>query len=196
MVAAVVGLTSHDALRSQLGLLASSTPFVTGRPVTLFHNQKVYETGAVGFAMKGELESRSRIEFRSVVPISGPMTVTRFVMLWNCQTLLTCPIYNRAEGNMINEVDNSNPTQLLLSAIRKRGLDPETSITFKDEQHFSLGVISNGQVRVFTLNLNVPCAYLPNSRFVKCTISQQGILPGAVYLWNRRKAPRAARLSR
>jgi hypothetical protein len=47
---------------------------------------------------------------------------------------------------MINSLDNSNPTKLLLAAIRKRGMDMETSGTFKDDEKFSLATLRNGKV--------------------------------------------------
>jgi hypothetical protein len=36
---------------SQLGLVSSPTPFLTGRPHTLFHNGTAYSTGSVGVAL-------------------------------------------------------------------------------------------------------------------------------------------------
>lgn len=47
---------------------------------------------------------------------------------------------------MINSLDNSNPTKLLLAAIRKHGMDMETSGTFKDNEKFSLATVRNGKV--------------------------------------------------
>jgi hypothetical protein len=64
--------------RRKLGLIATSTPFITGRPVTLFHNQNIYDSGAVGIALK-KPKSRSiaRTEFMDAVTLSPPMTVTQ-----------------------------------------------------------------------------------------------------------------------
>lgn len=116
---------------TKLGLIATSTPFITGRPVTLFHNQNIYDSGAVGIALKRpRSKSRTivRTEFMGATPLSPPMTVTQ------------------CEGNMINSLDNSNPTKLLLAAIRKHGMDMETSGTFKDNEKFSLATVRNGKL--------------------------------------------------
>ncbi|KAF8650341.1 hypothetical protein AX16_005282 [Volvariella volvacea WC 439] len=117
----------------KLGLIASSTPFVTARPVTLFYNQNIHSTGAVGVALLRRASatqgsSGSSIAFTEADPISDPMQVTT------------------AEGNMINELDGGNPTQLLLDAIKKRGLDAETSPAFKENERFYLGLVEDGQV--------------------------------------------------
>ena len=34
----------------QMGLIASSTPFINGRPFTLFFNDEIHSSGAVGVA--------------------------------------------------------------------------------------------------------------------------------------------------
>jgi hypothetical protein len=47
---------------------------------------------------------------------------------------------------MINSLDNSNPTKLLLEAIRKCGMDMETSGSFKDDEEFCLATVHNGKV--------------------------------------------------
>ena len=60
--------------------MASSTPFITGRPVTLLYNHNIYESGAVGIALKmHEFKSKTmaRTEFMGTIPLSSPMTVTQ-----------------------------------------------------------------------------------------------------------------------
>lgn len=50
--------------------------------MTLFHNTNIYESGAVGIALKRQKSvSRAvaRTEFMGVVPLSRPMTVTQYV---------------------------------------------------------------------------------------------------------------------
>ncbi|KAF7972016.1 hypothetical protein HWV62_19221 [Athelia sp. TMB] len=86
----------------KLGLLASSTPFITGRPVTLFHNGGVHSTGAVGLALTGQKETRTA----SV----------------------------ESEGNLVNTIDDGNPSRLLLAAIQKAGI--ETVASFKDAEFY------------------------------------------------------------
>jgi len=114
---------------TKLGLIASSTPFITGRPVTLFYNHNIYQSGAVGIALKrrrSKSRTIARTEFTGNIPLSPPMTVTQ------------------CEGNMINTLDNSNPTKLLLAAIHKSGMDLVTSGSFKESEQFSLATLRNG----------------------------------------------------
>jgi len=86
---------------TKLGLIASSTPFITGRPVTLFRNENVHSSGAVGIALTGGDTPKSSIEFPGLRSITPPLLVTR------------------SEGNLVNELDNGNPSKLLIAAIRK-----------------------------------------------------------------------------
>ncbi|KAF8073476.1 hypothetical protein FPV67DRAFT_749080 [Lyophyllum atratum] len=108
---------------TRLGLIAASTPFVTGRPVTLFHNNHIYDSGAVGLALTHPPHATVQTEFTGVTPLSGIMRVT------------SC------EGNMINTLNNDNPTQLLLDTIRKNGMDMDASGSFKDDETFLLATI-------------------------------------------------------
>ncbi|KAL0060612.1 hypothetical protein AAF712_012615 [Marasmius tenuissimus] len=116
---------------SQLGLIASSTPFITGRPVTLFHNGKIYEDGAVGIAFTSDKQSSLGLQLpEDVTPLGEEMIVTR------------------AEGNLINTLDNSNPTRFLLRAIQTAGIDStsEAAVLFKEKEEFYLGVLQNDKV--------------------------------------------------
>jgi small ligand-binding sensory domain FIST len=36
---------------TQVGLVSTATPFLTGRPNTLFHNDRIYDSGTVGIAL-------------------------------------------------------------------------------------------------------------------------------------------------
>ncbi|KAJ3979996.1 hypothetical protein F5890DRAFT_1420476 [Lentinula detonsa] len=120
---------------SQLGLLASSTPFITGRPVTLFHNQQILDKGAVGVAFTTPKTLKFNIP-NDVQPLGSPLDVTEYVLRFVS--------WHSSEGNLINTLNFSNPTQLLLSCIRAAGIDTTSSsaITFKDDMEFYLGVLS------------------------------------------------------
>ncbi|KAF8333659.1 hypothetical protein F5887DRAFT_993643 [Amanita rubescens] len=122
-------LLSNYSNSSQIGLVASSTPFVNGRPFTLFHNKHVYDLGAVGIALKGSStrDFASGVSFVGLSPVSKPMNVTR------------------CEGNMVISLDDQNPTQLLLSCIRESSL-AETPSSLKDDLGFVLGVVEDGEL--------------------------------------------------
>ncbi|KAG6849923.1 hypothetical protein H0H93_003634 [Arthromyces matolae] len=48
-------------------------------------------------------------------------------------------LVTQQEGNMINSLNDTNPTQLLLSAIRQSGMDMNAAGSFKDDETFLLG---------------------------------------------------------
>jgi hypothetical protein len=60
---------------------------------------------------------------------------------------------------MVNTLDGNNPTQLLISAIKKEGLDTHVSGSFKEEEQFSIAALrEDGKVR----NLDFIC-------FIRCS---------------------------
>jgi len=62
----------------QLGFLASSTPFITGRPVTLFHDGAIYSDGAVGVALQPSFGRTSlAVEFPGLVELTPELKITR-----------------------------------------------------------------------------------------------------------------------
>ncbi|ESK96870.1 hypothetical protein Moror_6448 [Moniliophthora roreri MCA 2997] len=116
---------------SQLGLYASSTPFITGRPVTLFENGRIHGSGAVGVGFINTDASGLRLKLpNGLTPLGSEMLVTK------------------AEGNLINTLDNSNPTRLLLEAIRQGGIDAtsEDAVLFKEDEEFYLSVGAGSQI--------------------------------------------------
>ncbi|KAJ6584799.1 hypothetical protein B0H19DRAFT_1106656 [Mycena capillaripes] len=108
---------------TKLGLFAAPTPFITGRPVTLFKGDKIYESGAVGLALKHPKVDHARVQFLGMKALSSPMVVTQ------------------AEGNLVISLDNKNPTQLLLAAIRESGIEFAASDSLKDNNEFSLATL-------------------------------------------------------
>ncbi|KAK0477001.1 hypothetical protein IW261DRAFT_1339028 [Armillaria novae-zelandiae] len=120
---------------SKLGLVPTSTPFITGRPVTLFQNQRIWDSGAVGVALTNVKNVRSMLDYHGLVSLSSVMTVTEM------------------EGNLVNTLDRRNPTQLLLSAIREHNLDV-TSL--KTEEEFYLMTEDTQIVSAYTITAGDP----------------------------------------
>ncbi|KAJ7935490.1 hypothetical protein B0H13DRAFT_1447387, partial [Mycena leptocephala] len=114
---------------TKLGLFAASTPFITGRPVTLFKSEKIYESGAVGLALRHPKANHTRVQFLGMKALSSPMVVTQ------------------AEGNLVISLDNKNPTQLLLAAIRASGIEFRPSDSFRDNDEFSLAALDADKPR-------------------------------------------------
>ncbi len=117
-------------------------------------NGQIYGEGAVGLAFLHDGEqakggqSSFRTEFVGMKKLSGPMTVTRCVNYSLEYSFLN--IVCSREGNMINSLDDSNPTRLLLGAIDLAGIgatrDESSSpftATFKDDEQFALGLLSS-----------------------------------------------------
>ncbi|KAG8806764.1 hypothetical protein FRC17_004821, partial [Serendipita sp. 399] len=59
-----------------LGLFASSTPFITGRPFTLFESESIHSDGAVGVAIVGPKPLEIESNFSSLMHIGGSLLIT------------------------------------------------------------------------------------------------------------------------
>lgn len=137
------------SVATSLGLVAAPTHFVTGRDVTLFFDDRIYGNGTVGLALVNSKDEKEKsaphvvTEFVGLERLGKKMIVTEqvrcllddlhFIYLFGCS----------AEGNMINSLDDSNPTQLLLRAIEGvEGLSNQLAHTFREDEQFALAVLS------------------------------------------------------
>ncbi|KAJ1307699.1 hypothetical protein OPQ81_001788 [Rhizoctonia solani] len=118
-------LYRHFPSASQLGLIGSSTPFVTGRPFTLFKGASIFSDGAVGIALLDRNPQDTTISFENIQAVSEPMEVTQ------------------AQTNLIETLDNGNPVESLMTAMK-------TSGAIGKDQDIYIGVI-----RDFTSNPKV-----------------------------------------
>ncbi|TBU33162.1 hypothetical protein BD311DRAFT_785251 [Dichomitus squalens] len=91
---------------TKLGFIGTSTPFVTGRPYTLFHNDAVYSDGAVGVCLSTPTLPSLRSDFPGLEAVTRPMIVTS------------------TEGNLVNALDGANPSRLLLHALQNHPAAP------------------------------------------------------------------------
>lgn len=67
--------------RLQIGLIASPTPFATGRPHTLFSGKDIHSEGAVGIAIcrypkRFQSEKNLRMNYEGLQALGGPLEVT------------------------------------------------------------------------------------------------------------------------
>lgn len=60
----------------KIGVIASSTPFVNGRPFTLFYDGHVHSTGAVGICFN-HTTPQPEVWFPELQPITDVLTITR-----------------------------------------------------------------------------------------------------------------------
>lgn len=127
---------------SQIGLLASPTPFLTGRPYTLFRGREIFSSGAVGLCLTSR-ETRFDVELPHLTAITGSLTVTKYaVMSLSLSLLLTCSY--SAEGNLVHSLDGTNPAKLIISAMDKHNMNlTGGSSLFKEDQYY-LGVLKDG----------------------------------------------------
>ncbi|PCH40338.1 hypothetical protein WOLCODRAFT_131359 [Wolfiporia cocos MD-104 SS10] len=109
----------------KLGLVASSTPFVTGRPYTLFHGKSVHSSGAVGLCLSSPTRPRGRLSLPKTQALTEPLVVTQM------------------EGNLIYTLNDVNPTRLLLSAIERnnKGSPHGRKDWITKDDQFYLGVL-------------------------------------------------------
>ncbi|KZT09087.1 uncharacterized protein LAESUDRAFT_712239 [Laetiporus sulphureus 93-53] len=119
---------------TSIGMIGASTPFITGRPYTLFRGNSIYSSGAVGLCLSSPSPSRSHLAFPGLQALTPPMIVTE------------------SEGNLIHSLDNTNPTRLLLAAIERaqNGLEEQEASTkaewiSKEDQFYvaTLSALSN-----------------------------------------------------
>lgn len=91
----------------QLGILASSTPFVTGRPFTIIQNSSIHSDGAVGFALinsqaQPQSQAGPQLSMADWKPVGIPSVVSR------------------AQGNIILALDDDvPPTRVLVENLEK-----------------------------------------------------------------------------
>ncbi|CAE6478097.1 hypothetical protein ACGC1H_002740 [Rhizoctonia solani] len=109
-------LHRHFPSASQLGLIGSSTPFITGRPFTLFKGTNIFSDGAVGIALLDQPSQNITMSFDSIHAVSKPMEVTQ------------------AQTNLIEALDNGNPVESLMVAMK-------ASATIDKDQDIYLGVM-------------------------------------------------------
>lgn len=79
-------LSQRKADLHQYGMLASSTPFVTGRRMTLLQGESIHSDGAVGFALvtQGHASHAPKVqaEYPGWEPLGKPYEITESVTLW------------------------------------------------------------------------------------------------------------------
>jgi len=95
---------------------------VTGRPYTLIFNGSVTSSGAVGIAFSAGRRPTLKTAFPGLRAVTPPLKVTR------------------SEGNLVNELNNGNPTALLVSAAN--ALVGKAEI----DDAFYLGVLRDGDL--------------------------------------------------
>lgn len=83
---------SHEHLRNleQIGLIASTTVFVTGRPNTLFQDDQVFSSGTVGIVLNQTRFSHFKLNYSALRPISQQLRVAQYGILIVSTRLLIC----------------------------------------------------------------------------------------------------------
>jgi hypothetical protein len=110
-------------------LIASSTPFLTGRPVTLFKGSSIFADGAVGLALFDQGSQQTTIEVENMQAVSPPMQVTQYVLGSLVGSWDAADICGRAQTNLVEALDQGNPVEsLLLAMSSQRSIDKEHDI--------------------------------------------------------------------
>ncbi|KAK7689754.1 hypothetical protein QCA50_006393 [Cerrena zonata] len=119
-----------------LGLMTSSTPFVTGRPFTLFYNNVIHSSGAVGICLDAHAPARHKLVFPALKAITNHIFVTS------------------SEGNLVHTLNDENPTEILIAAIKKHRMlsARDINLAFRD-WNFYLGITPRqAPEQVFRIN--------------------------------------------
>ncbi|KAK3831169.1 MAG: hypothetical protein J3R72DRAFT_247827 [Linnemannia gamsii] len=107
-------LDTANPAASKVGLMASSTPFITGRAVTMFYDGQLVQDGVLGVSIlktKKAEKDETTVSYPSMSPLGPAMQITR------------------CRGNIILELDEANATRLLLDRLQA------TTLT-KDKEYF------------------------------------------------------------
>ncbi|PVF97624.1 hypothetical protein CPB86DRAFT_759770 [Serendipita vermifera] len=130
---------------SKLGLIASSTPFITGRPFTLYHNGSFHSSGALGIALfNPSPKPRTDVRFSHLEPLGGPKTVSS------------------ASSNILYALDGQPAASILAQALALADRQEDTGHTGatppSQQHHIYLGVLSStGQVcRTYPIGAGSP----------------------------------------
>ena len=157
-------------------MICSSTPFITGRPFTMFFNDGVYSEGAVGIAISGVSHS-FHVDFpANLQPITPKLTITRCVSYttYTINPSSSSRLHSHScEGNLINSLDNLNPTRMLLKAIEA------ADIRNTKEEDFYLTLVQDGNVRVALSSINSMLIFSP--RRSTFSVSLPGTQAGVQY---------------
>ncbi|KAF9410501.1 hypothetical protein BGZ94_001632 [Podila epigama] len=113
-------LDTSNPKADKVGLIASSTPFITGRPVTMFYNDQLVQDGVIGVSIVKNNATGN--DHNSTAPVST-------VEYPSMSTLGPAMQITRCRGNIILELDESNATRLLLDRLQA------TTLT-KDKEYF------------------------------------------------------------
>ncbi|KAI8913971.1 hypothetical protein DFJ77DRAFT_431584 [Powellomyces hirtus] len=88
---------------TKIGLMGTMTPFVNGRPHTLYYNDKVLSGGLVGAAFVSKtLKASEKVSFAGLEALGEPLTIT------SCR------------GNIILNIDDTNAAKELLARMNNR----------------------------------------------------------------------------
>ena len=117
-----------------MGLIGAATPFLNGKPRTLFYRDQILTSGLIGIALKNTTKLDMVLHSESLVPISSRLDISR------CQ------------GNIILELANQNATKTLLKYVHSSAIQSNDSSLFMR--------VYNGQVCYFKKNLIYLKSYL------------------------------------
>ncbi|KAG8805883.1 hypothetical protein FRC19_007609 [Serendipita sp. 401] len=97
---------------AKIGSIASSTPFITGRPFTIFESGSIYSDGAVGVAIAGTKALGIHPNFSSLRPIGIPLLTTSAAsnIIYTMNNLPAADILAQLLGSRVNANVEDRPT--------------------------------------------------------------------------------------
>ncbi|KAI9017144.1 hypothetical protein BC832DRAFT_536497 [Gaertneriomyces semiglobifer] len=88
----------------KVGLIGAQTPFLTGRPHTLFYNERVLSGGLIGAAFTGMQFSAAEVMHPALRPVGEPLEIT------SCR------------GNVVLDIAGANATKELLAQLNGKSM--------------------------------------------------------------------------
>ncbi|KAH6569877.1 hypothetical protein BASA50_003619 [Batrachochytrium salamandrivorans] len=106
-------LHAQFPLSTQIGLIGSRTPFITGRPFTLFLNNQVLSGGAVGVSFSGPYSPGQQLSFgKDIFKPRLDLEHSEFT------SITSSMVISRCRGNIVLELDGKNASRELLMRIQ------------------------------------------------------------------------------
>lgn len=96
------------------GLSAAVTPFLTGFPITLTHNNEILKSGGIAMAFRAH-PKKMQVRYPRLSILGDPLPVTKLVL---CSSSLAITDQSRAQGNILISLEDQPATYALLERIR------------------------------------------------------------------------------
>lgn len=161
----IYALSKHCGGGGILGAVSAKTPFITGTPHCLFHNQDTLGSGIAGlqFTFSEDQTIAPKVSYPPLEPLSSS------------QDWLTI---SKCQGNILMEIDGKPALQHLMEAINRQAKSKEYLLEIKDPQTHLVRRITGGDPAGnghFAVDYHTHLTAGTNVRFVRLSDRENGI---------------------